>query len=478
MARLLLVFVVALAACRGEVVPEVLVVRAGRLVDGTGAPAVTNVRLLVVQGTITDIEPDRDDEPLPPGAAVLDARGLTVLPGLVDVHVHVSAPGSCTPGVGTGLGQVARNLHAMLAAGVTTAADLGAITQMAVGTRRWVGTGRGRGPRLLVAGAPLVAQNGYLTDLMDGELVKLGVLRPINGPDDARLAVREHVAAGVDLIKIALQRRGFDRKELPLPDAATVCAAVKEAHHQELRVLVHATEAATYDLALSCGPDALVHGLLEPADDALIERVRAAGVPVAPTLFVFDSLLWGPAHPEYLEARQRHRDRFARGGRRLAGVRRGLRSDGGALPTAIYSGIHRPDAVEGNSQLRAFTSRAYAAGIPLAMGTDSPSCFSIAGQPVRELSAMVEAGVPPLAALAAATSGGARLLGLGDAVGRVAEGYRGDLIAVEGRPDEDIGAIAAVRHVVLDGVVQTPVQPTLSTLAQLAFEIAWAFVGG
>src|SRR5690606_19296668 len=123
-----------------------------------------------------------------------------------------------------------------------TAADLGSPLAVALGMRRYVGTGRGRGPRLLVAGTPLVTAEGYLTDILEGELVRLGAVRPVGDPQEATQAVRELVDAGVDHIKIALQHRGFDRAELPVLDEPTLCAAIAEAHRQETRVLVHATE--------------------------------------------------------------------------------------------------------------------------------------------------------------------------------------------------------------------------------------------
>jgi len=473
----LLTLCLQLAACGDAPPPRRLVIHAGALFDGTQVRGASRVTL--AHGVIVAIEPDDlDPTATPPVAAdtqIVDARELTLLPGLIDAHVHIGGSGSCTPGVGVGAGQIARNLHGLLAGGVTTAADMASPPKLVVAIRDYSGVARSRGPRLLVAGAMLNQPDGYLTGLA-GDLVGAGVLRPVASAKEGRVAVRDHFDAGVDYIKVGLQETNFNGVALPKLPVETLCAIVAEAHRLKLRVYAHATEAATYEAALSCGVDALVHGPYEPLPAALLARLADSAVVVAPTLFVFDAPLWGPGHGEYLRrpAAQRVLSDDVRAD--LAAYAAADAPQGETLPPFFMAGIRRSDAHAALEGLRSQVPRLRDAGVVLALGTDSPNCFQYAGSPVEELRRLVEAGLSPLEALHAATVGSAQLLALQDALGRVAVGYRADLIAVSGRPDRDIAAISEVRRVWIDGVEQSLTPPGLGDTAALTLGILWAMI--
>lgn len=432
--------------------PRRLVIHAGRVLDGSGEAAQAQQRIVVQDGSIVSVEPDSD---APAEGTELDARQLTVLPGLIDAHTHVWNAPACTPGVGVGLRQTVRNLHSYLRGGVTTVADLAGPTGTLLGTRRFVGTAVHRGPRLLVCGAALRAPGGYPrlgqpADARSG----LGLVRDVADAASARLQVRELAAAGVDCIKVYLQEANFDGSPLPMLDRPTLCAIVHEAHRQKLRIYAHAITEAAYALALACEVDGLAHG----AGEALSARTQALllqqATPVLPTHWVFEAPVQAPAHRHRLDSPQA---RAAMGDDSRAdqlAYAAASAPPAAELPPFMMAHIGRA-AAEANAAARAQNSRWLASqGHPLALGTDSPSCFNWAGDPAMELQRWVDAGIPAAQAVIAATAGSAAVLDLQDALGRVAPHYRADLIAVAGHPDEEVAALRAVRWVLIDGVQQ------------------------
>lgn len=433
--------------------PRRVIVRAGRLVDGSGAAAAGPTRLLIEDGTIVGIMPD-DTTPLPEGYTVVDATGLTVLPGLVDAHTHLLAGGACTPGVGVGVLQAWRNLQGLVAAGVTTAADLASPTAVALGLRRYVGTARHRGPRLLVAGPMLTAAGGYLTGIQNGQLVDFGVVQPLADPAEARRVVQDLVDRGVDLIKIAVQEHDYNGAPLPPLDEATLCAAVDETHRQHLRIVAHAVSRLGYERALACGVDALVHGLADPMPDALLADLVAKKTLVVPTLLVFDAPLWGPKHLERLQTLAMARILTDNIRADLEAYAHADSQSGDVLPPTFLPNIKRADSVAFTQRLTDNARRMWQAHVPFGYGSDAANCFNPVGDPVEELERLQSLGMTPLEVLSIATYGGARVLDLHDALGKLVVGYRADLIAVAGAPDQHLDALHNVRLVMIDGVLQ------------------------
>lgn len=436
------------------------------------------VRVTVTNGLITEVIADEGALPAAtPELAVLDAPQATLLPGLIDAHTHLFGTPACTPGKGAGLEQVTRNLHSLVAAGITTVADLAGPPAAAVALRNWVGVGRHRGPRVLVAGAMLTTPQGYMTDLHEGELVKIGMARPLASPEEAREVVREMREADVDLIKVGLQASNYNDTPLALMSKETLCAAVEEAHRQELRLVVHATEESTTASAIACGADALVHGGLEPLSDSTLASLGERKTPVAPTWLVFRAPWWGPEHPELLEDPEAQRNLTEEVREDLAAYRAAYDAGGEHLPPFMLPGIARARAKAVVPHQVANMHGYREAGVPIAFGSDAPICFNLAGRPALELSAWVrEAGLTPVEALRAATVGSATLLNLHDALGRVQVGYRADLLLVEGEPDRSLEDLRAVKAVLIDGVPQRLEPAGLGERVSLGLSLVWSWI--
>ena len=395
--RLLLSTCVALAAC-ADAVPPRLVVRAGRLIDGSGGPIREHVRVDIDRGNIVAIGADSDEQLVGTAAvAVIDARAGTVMPGIIDAHAHILQGDPCVASSRPGIVAAARNLKGLLAAGVTTVADLGAPRATAVGLRRYVGTGRGRGPRLLVSG-PLLH---------------------VATPEGGRAQVRDLAEGDVDFVGVAQREQAGAGVANESEDIAALCAVTDEAHTQKLRAFAYGASRGAYAAALECKIDAFAFAPDESLPSDLIARLVASHVPVAATLPV--------AHA--------------------------AASLANALALAN-------------------------AGVRVGMGTGDGLCGDSPGSPAPQLEQLAASGMSPRAALTAATRGGAVALGLGDALGQLSPGYRADLIVVDGRPDEQIGAVRKIRAVVIDGIVQSSGAPLWWSTIVSALYVAWAKVAG
>jgi imidazolonepropionase-like amidohydrolase len=331
--------------------------------DGTGRPPVPGQTVVVAGERIAAVGP-AGAVPVPGGARVVDGSGLTVLPGLVDAHVHLDF---YPPAV-------------VLRGGLTTVRDLGWPAGRLAALRELAGRPGAASPGLLAAGQIVTVPGGYPTR---AAWAPAGTARPVKSAREAVEAVAELAAAGAAVIKVALDDRVGPT--LPEPVLAAVVAAARSAG---LGVTAHVAGRAEVAKALDAGVGELAHW---PFVDRrlprrLVDRLAAA-VTVVPTLHVDPS----PA--------------------RRAGVR---------------------DFV--------------AAGGRVVYGTDLGNQGPPPGVDVEELRLLVDAGLTPAEALAAATSVAADHLRLSGA-GRVAAGAAADLLAVEGDPIADLGALTRVRLV-------------------------------
>jgi imidazolonepropionase-like amidohydrolase len=391
----------------GPATPDPLVLRAPRLLDGTGTPAVTDAALLVEGGRIGYAGPAAG---LPEGSGrlpSLEFPGATLLPGLVDAHVHLVASGDPDLAAGLPKTEAERTLAAVVNArrnldrGVTLVRDLGAPRAEAVLVGRAVEEGALAGPRVVAAG-PAVTMTG-------GHIPYLG--RVTDGVDAMRAAVRANLALGARCIKVVatggVLTPGADPRK-PAYTQAELDALVDEAHRLGLTVAAHAIGEGGVAAALRAGVDSIEHGMF--LDEAAIELFLATRARLSATFSAPYGILSGPSVPGWIKDRAR--------------------------PAA-------------EAQARSFQA-AVQAGVPVVAGTDAGTPDNHHGGVAREVGFMVEAGLDVLRGVRAATAEGAELLGVDDR-GVLRRGAAADVLVAGGDVAADVAALQRVVALFQDG---------------------------
>jgi imidazolonepropionase-like amidohydrolase len=355
-----------------------------RLIDGTGAPPRSGVTVTVDGGRILSV----DEAPPPQGAGVLDLEGRTLLPGLIDAHVHLSSLGSGVPGdlAEYGLALAARR---MLEGGITTVRDLGSYGRSLFRLREAIQAGFCPGPRLVLCGQIVAATS-------PGGRSFPGMYCEADGADGMRRAVREQIRQGVDFVKVmstgALTVAEEDVNPAQLT-AEELAAVVDESHRMGLSVASHAEGLDGIRLSVEAGVDTLEHGEMACEGPDVLAAMAERGIVLVPTLCVFDLVADTDLFPEWM----RERGRFLR------------------------------------ESAERTVAAARAAGVAMAMGADAGPH----GENARELVRLVEAGLTPMEAIVAATATASRASGLEAEVGTVSPGKVADLLVLDGDPLED-----------------------------------------
>ena len=384
--------------------PSPVVLRAARLVDGTGAPPLADAALWLRGGRIAWLGPAAE---LPAAAAeVATVSTGTVMPGLIDAHVHLVSEAGPDLAAEVARPPAARALVAVdsarrqLDAGTTTVRDLGAPAEEAIEVGRAVEAGRLDGPHVVAAGAAVTMTGGHIHYLG----------RVADGAEQMVLAVRENLAMGARCIKVVatggVLTKGIDPRR-PAYAQAELDALVDEAHRHGLPVAAHAIGEGGVAAAARAGVDSVEHGMF--LDQDTIELLRANGTRLVPTFSAPRRIIEGGA-PEWTKARAR--------------------------PAA-------------EAQKTSFAA-AVAAGVRIVAGTDAGTPDNHHGGVAGEIAMMVAAGLGELAAIHAATGAAAELLGL-DERGTLAVGQAADVLVIDGDPLADIGALAKPAAVYQDG---------------------------
>lgn len=363
--------------------------------------------VLVEDGVIAAVGSGLDAE------AVLDCAGGTVMPGVVDAHVHLAMAGSPQPDASAEATRqrVAANARALLLAGVTTARDAGGPSDVLLAQRDRCAADPAAGPQLLLCCEGIATVGGHGTEFTGATIV-----REVDGPATARAAVRRLVEIGADWVKVMLN--GADQ-ELELGEAE-LRAIVEQARVLGIPVAAHASNEKAVALAVACGVDSIEHG--NGLDESLTASMARQGTALVTTTYLY-RVGAGCAHSDvdYIGAFAPEVQDKVRGimaGRMAAHEK--------ALPAAAR------------------------AGTPVVLGTDA--VVGPVALVAEELLALTAIGLTPAQALVAATAAGAELLRLTDR-GRVAVGLRADLVVVAGRPDEDVAALGEPRHVLRGGTL-------------------------
>jgi imidazolonepropionase-like amidohydrolase len=375
--------------------PRRTVLRNARLLDGTGAPPHALVDVVLEGGKIAHV-----GGPVPGGESELvDLERRTLMPGLIDCHVHLTFSGeaqeverAATIPVPDLAWTAATNARETLAGGVTTVRDVGARASVAIRLREAIAGGHVPGPRMRAAGAIICMTGGH------GWFIG----READGPDDVRRAVREQLKAGADCVKFTATGGGMTPGVDPRASSFTdveLAAGVDEAHKAFRRAIAHAQGNAGIKTAVRAGIDSVEHGVY--LDDEVIEEMRQRGTFLVATLVA-------PAM-------------IARHGT-SAGIPEYVVTKAAGVLEAHQESFRK----------------AVRAGVRIAMGTDAGTPFNRHGANAQELALMVEGGLSPADAIVAATRSAAELLDLVEVTGTVEPGKAADLLIVDGDPLADI----------------------------------------
>jgi len=357
---------------------------------------------------------------------VIDLKNKTVLPGLIDMHVHLETEtrrggliDRFTLNVPDVAFQAAKNAKTTLLAGFTTVRDLGG-SGVNVSLRNAVNRGLVDGPRILTVGKSIATTgghadptNGYRKDLMGDPGPEEGV---INGPDDARKAVRQRYKDGADLIKITATGGVLSNAKDgsgPQFTEEEAKAVVDAANDYGFAVAAHAHGAEGMKRAIRAGVQTIEHGTY--MDDETIALFKKHGTYYVPTIIA---------------------------GKTVADS---------AKMFGYYTALVTPKALAVGPKIQATFSKAYKAGVNIAFGTDAG--VFIHGYNAKEFEYMVEAGMPPVEALKAALLNNARLLKMDTQIGSIETGKFADIIAVDENPIKNIKTLQTVKFVMKDGKV-------------------------
>jgi len=400
-------------------------IHAGRLIDGVSAAPRTRQTVVVEAGKIIAIE--AGFRAPGPGDRVIDLSQGTLLPGLFDMHVHLTGEYSKTSEIDEyklNEADVAIDsvvyAHRTLLAGFTTVRDLGDEFRASIALRNAINAHKVPGPRIIAAGKAIASTGGH-ADPTNGWARKFpadpgpeeGV---INNPDDARKAVRQRYKDGSDTIKItatggvlSIARNGAN----PQMTEEEIRAVVTTARDYGFKVAAHAHGAEGIKRAVRGGVDSIEHGTF--MDDEGMKLMKEHGTYYVPTISAGRWVYEQAQDPEF------------------------------------FPPIVRPKALEVGPQIQRTFSRAYKSGVQIMFGTDTG--VSKHGDNAREFRYMVEGGMPAMEAIRAATSVPAKFLEIDDRTGSIAVGKLGELVGVPGDPLTDISVMERVVFVMKDDTI-------------------------
>jgi imidazolonepropionase-like amidohydrolase len=391
---------------------HVLDVRTGRLLSG---------QTVVVDGDRIVQVAASGSIPATAADTTIDLPGATLLPGLIDMHTHLTFDLSSLGYAGLGIStprealRGARNARRTLEAGFTTVRNLGANDYADVALRDAIADGDVVGPRIVASGPPLGITGGHCDENLLPPSFHFQGGGVADGIEGVQHKVREVIKYGADVIKVCATGGVLSKGDDPSASQYTLeemKAIVADAHRLGRRVAAHAHGAQGVSWASEAGVDSIEHGHL--MDDAAIATLKRNGTYLVPTLFL----------GEYMREHLEHGD----------------------VPE--YSKQKMRDVT---AAMKVNVGKAFAAGVKVAFGTDA--AVYPHGLNAGEFHVYVELGLTPLAAIQTATLNAADLLGWADRVGAVEPGKWADLIAVDGDPTRDVTVLEHVRFVMRGGAI-------------------------
>jgi imidazolonepropionase-like amidohydrolase len=379
---------------------ENLVIRSARVIDGTGRA--WDKATVVVRGNRIAAVGSHRDLSVPRGARIIDGRGLALLPGMIDCHVHlclgseadvVAAVEQDSPSLT--LLKAAQRAKQTIEAGITTVRDVGSRDHSIFSLQRAIDTGILPGPRIVASGLVICMIGGHARFIG----------REVEGEAQVRAVAREQLAAGAGLLKVIASGGVLtpgtspDLAQMTGPELAAAVGVAREAGK---KVAAHAHGASGMRNAIHAGVHSIEHATL--LDEDTVGLMREHGVFAVPTLSALAT---------------------------TAACRRGC-----GIPDSV---LEKARAMTKRHQ-RSF-KQACRSGLRIAMGTDAGTPFNFHGENAQELERMVALGMTAMNAIRSATSEAAELLGLQDSIGTIQPGRQADLLLVDGNPIKRIGTL-------------------------------------
>lgn len=391
------------------------VIRNGQIVDGTGAEPIADAALVMTDGSITYAGPAADAPEIPADAGTIDARGGTIMPGLVEAHFHptyfnvaaledldIKYPVEYVTLL------AASNAKLALECGYTAARSGGSLFNIDVWLKKAIEEDLAPGPRMAASGREICGVGGLMDWNPDFRKIGMeGLVLLINGPDEARSAVRKLVKDGIEWVKTYPTG---DAASPDVNDHHTLCmtfdemhAVVATAHNHGMKVTGHCRATEGIKNALRAGYDSLEHGTF--IDDEALDMILERDVPVVPALyFELASIENGPAI---------------------------------GMPQAVIDG--HQETLDGGAES---ARKLLKAGGRLGMGGDYGFAWNPHGDYAKELSFFVDfVGFTPLETIMCATKTGAEILGRSDEIGTLEVGKLADVLVVDGDPVADISVL-------------------------------------
>jgi imidazolonepropionase-like amidohydrolase len=441
-----------------------LLIRNARLIDGTGSAPRSHTSILVRNGIIAEIGSNLSAPDVP----ILEANGATVLPGLIDAHVHLGVvPGSGQRNDPPELEHQLRQQHlrSYLACGVTTVLDTGIAAEAAREIQGWLRSGE-PGPRFLTLGPGFTTPGGYLSEL--------GGTVSTPAEVETHFALMESV--GAIGAKVLLEPGFGPQAVWPILPPEIRAAIVRGAAKRKLPIYVHANREGEKAIALDMGAHVIVHtGYYDSQpSDAFVKRMAASGAYLMTTFSIMDADLIR-FHPERLDdplprltvpAIELTTARDPDAARTL--TRAQIRMSSPGMPAFLQDALAWWFLAESRvaERLRScqHAARRFAdARVPIVVGSDSGNWPIVPYQfhgptTLREIELLGQAGFTPMDAIESATRVPAAMLGLDREIGTIAIGKHADLVIVRDDPLQDLRALRTVQWTIKDGVAHSPSQ--------------------
>lgn len=429
---------------------EALLYTNARIFIGDGN-VIENGAVLIRHGKIERVFAQMPADTARLNATAIDISGKTLMPGLIDMHVHLGAPGGVykDPRAYTDPNATRRRLAAYLYSGIVAVRSTGDWLDQSLKLRSSIESGEYLGAELKACGPLFTAPGGHPTEILNAMPTAMRAsgqqqfVRLPKSPDEARQQVDALKEAGVDCTKSVLEDGSTITGHFNHLDPAIYKAVIEESRKEGLLAATHTGDAADVLEAAQAGSNTIEHGSArDEIPVSTLAELKTKNIAYDPTISVIEAIVDGRTGDAHVLSRALLRQTAP--AELLAATKEQIEKHGD------------PSKRAGLQSLLANANRnllhAYNAGVPLIAGSDAGNMPVIHGPTIQhELQLWVEAGIPASAALQAATRNAARALGMGNRLGMVAPGYDASLIVIDGDPVSDISALDHVSSVLFKG---------------------------